>query len=286
MTIKTQRHLSLGLSILNAVGVIGTFIFVSKEAPAAQEKLKAIPKDNKKEKVKTFIKSYAKSLLFASATIASGVGARIISAKTEASLIAAATMLDTSFRKYRSKVKEVLGIETDKKVTKEILKDDYKKPETEPRDGEELFCEEHIGYFYAKPEKVKDAYVEILKDLTGINNYYGTGIDSGYVRTLNDFVKLSNARLLSHTITKEDLNFGWSTDYLSEWYENSFIMMEVDEEPDENGCRFIYFAETPVWNPEQWYDYIHIGLNKQEYFGDYKSKHIQEHGELYVQEKY
>ncbi len=150
MKIKTQKGLSLAFSLINVAGVVGTFISVMKETPEVQKEMAKLPKDaSKMTKTITFIKGYKKSLLLASGTIASNICSKIFSSKVEASIIGATTMISTQAVKYKKKVKEFLGIDADKSVVKSIMKDEYKKPDTKAQEGEELYYEEHIGYFYA-----------------------------------------------------------------------------------------------------------------------------------------
>lgn len=273
MKISTQRGISTGLMALNALGVVGTFIFVAKETPDAQKKINSA-KETKFSKLKAFVSGYKKSLIFASATIASGIGSRVLSSKTESGLLAGTAVLSTTLHKYKSKVKETLGIDADKSIVKELMKEDKTDiSSTSPKEGQVLYFEEHIGYFYAKPEDVIYAYSEINKDLSGNINWYLDGIDSkGYV-TLIDFLNLCQGEPLSHTLDNSKLNFGWSPDYLSEYYENYWVNMDISEPEDNfNGARIIYFVTDLVWNPEQWYDYIHNGLDKNEYFKEADKK--------------
>jgi len=266
MKIKTQRLLSFGLSLLNAAGVVGTFIFVAKETPKYQKAKEELPKDaSKKTKIKTFIKNYKTSLIFAGATIASGLSSRIIGAKTEASLIATAAMLDSSLRKYKGKVKETLGIDADKNIVKEIMKDEYKKPTEECKENEKLYYESHIGYFYAVPEKVKDAYIKINSEFCDMGTVqYDGGFRTG-VFTLGEFLEACKGRPLSHNLDQNKLNFGWSIDYLYEQHEGSWVHIDLSE-PDENNAILIYWFEEPIWNPAEWNDYIYGMMSEEEYF--------------------
>lgn len=256
MNIKQQRLLSLGLTVINTAGVIGTFIFTSKEAPEAKKRLAVIPKENKKDRFITFIKSYKKSLIFAGATIASGIGSRVVSYKTEASLIATATMLEASLHKYKNKIKQTLGIDADKNIVKEIIKDDFDKPETEPREGEVLYKEEHLGYFYAKPENIYKVMLMVNSDMMGDNYQYNYQTDTPGIFTLGDFVSWTGARLLSHNLDENIFNIGWNWDYLAEWWELCSIHFDISEPDSEDGARLIYWFEEPIWNPEEWYYYV------------------------------
>lgn len=267
MDIKTQRYLSLGLAALNVAGTIGMFVSLTKEAPKAQVQLNSLPKDAKKStKAKTFIKNYKVSLIFAGATIASGVASKVLSTKTEASLIATVGMLDASLRKYKGKIKETLGIEEDKNIVREIIKDNYNKSNDEPEPGEQLFKCDLIGYFYAKPENVWKAMTRINEDISGEVDYCSSGMDYPSNYTLAEFIRLSKARPLSHVLDETRLEFGWSYEYLNECYDTIKIHWDIDEYPDDDGARLISFLEEPVWLPDSWSMHKTGQISDEDYF--------------------
>ena len=267
MDIKTQRYLSLGLAALNVAGTIGMFVSLTKEAPKAQVQLNSLPKDTKKStKAKTFIKNYKVSLIFAGATIASGIASKVLSTKTEASLIATVGMLDASLRKYKGKIKETLGIEEDKNIVREIIKDNYDKSNDEPEPGEQLFKCDLIGYFYAKPENIWKAMTRINEDISGEVDYCSSGMDYPSNYTLAEFIRLSKARPLSHVLDETRLDFGWSYEYLSECYDTIKIHWDIDEYPDDDGARFISFLEEPVWLPDSWSMHKTGQISDEDYF--------------------
>lgn len=267
MNIKTQRYLKIGLSCLNIAGIVGTFIFASKDAVNYQKVKENLPKDAKKKtKVKSFIKSHWRSLIFVGATIASGVGSTLISNKVEASLMATVSMLDASTRKYRKKIKETLGIDADKSIIQGIMKDEYEKSKDNSKsENEKLYYEEHIGYFYAVPEKVKDTLLKLNSEFCDMGTYV---YDGGYrlgVYTLGEFLKDCQGRPLSHNLTEDKLNFGWCIDYLYEQWETAWVHIDFSE-PDENGAILIYWFEEPIWNPAEWCDYMYGNITTEEYF--------------------
>lgn len=267
MDIKTQRYLSLGLAALNVAGTIGMFVSLTKEAPKAQVQLNSLPKDAKKStKAKTFIKNYKVSLIFAGATIASGVASKVLSTKTEASLIATVGMLDASLRKYKGKIKETLGIEESKDIVREIIKDNYDKSNDEPEPGEQLFKCDLIGYFYAKPENIWKAMTRINEDISGEVDYCSSGMDYPSNYTLAEFIRLSKARPLSHVLDETRLEFGWSYEYLSECYDTIKIHWDIDEYPDDDGARLISFLEEPVWLPDSWSMHKNGQISDEDYF--------------------
>lgn len=267
MDIKTQRYLSLGLAALNVAGTIGMFVSLTKEAPKAQVQLNSLPKDAKKStKAKTFIKNYKVSLIFAGATIASGVASKVLSTKTEASLIATVGMLDASLRKYKGKIKETLGIEENKDIVREIIKDNYDKSNDEPEPGEQLFKCDLIGYFYAKPENIWKAMTRINEDISGEVDYCSSGMDYPSNYTLAEFIRLSKARPLSHVLDESRLEFGWSYEYLSECHDTIKIHWDIDEYPDDDGARLISFLEEPVWLPDSWSMHKTGQISDEDYF--------------------
>ena len=264
MDIKTKRGISVVLSVINAAGVVITAVAASKEAGKANEEFAKLPKNAKKfDKIKTFVKNYKKSLIFGSATIASGIGSKVISYKVESGLLATATMLGASYNKYKGVVKKTLGVDADKSLVKELMKDDYKKPEFEPENGEKLYYIENVGYFYAKPEKVMSAYMMLNRDMTD-NDFYSGEYASG-VFTLGEFLASCQAKPLSKNLNESNYNFGWSFDYLSENWNNVWVHMEISE-PDENGCSLLYFYEPPIWNPSDWFDYKYGAMPAEKYF--------------------
>ena len=268
MNIKTQRYLKIGLSCLNIAGVVGTFIFASKDAVNYQKVKESLPKDAKKKtKVKSFIKSHWRSLIFAGATIASGVGSTLVSNKVEASLMATVSMLDASTRKYRKKIKETLGIDADKSIIEGIMKDEYEKPKTDAKEGEALIYEEHIGYFYAKPENIWKAYTIMVNDIMAFPNSYNlTNDDIPNCFTLGEFLKVAKGRPLSHTLTNAKLNFGWGYQFLKTHFGKEVPTMDFAENENEDGVRLLYFVEDPVWNPTDWEDYMYGAISEEEYF--------------------
>lgn len=282
MDIKTQRYLSLGLAALNVAGTIGMFVSLTKEAPKAQIQLNSLPKDAKKStKVKTFIKNYKVSLIFAGATIASGVASKVLSTKTEASLIATVGMLDASLHKYKGKIKETLGVDANKDIIREIIKETNDAPDGEALPGEELFKCELIGYFYAKPENVWKAMTRINEDISGEIDYCSSGMDYPANYTLAEFIKLSKARPLVHTLDDTKLEFGWSYEYLSEYHNTVKIHWDVDEYPDDDGARLISFLEEPVWLPDSWSMHKTGQISDEDYFRGSDPKLVNPNDSLY-----
>ena len=87
MNIRTQKIISLALSVLGSIGTIATAVLVAKETPEARKKLDEIKekKDHtKSDEMICLAKSYAPAIIVCAATVASNASSIIISRKTEA----------------------------------------------------------------------------------------------------------------------------------------------------------------------------------------------------------
>lgn len=283
MNIKTQRYLGLVLSALNIAGIVGTFIFVAKETPKYNIEKSKLEKDaSKAKKVKTFIKNYKMSLIFAGASIASGIGSKVLSTKTEASLLATIGMLSAASNKYKDKIQKTFNNIVDKEdAIREFIDENYEKPTEKPMNGEELFKEEHIGYFYAKPEKLYKVMNRFNDELAGEVNYFGTGADTPKEFTLGELLRCCGARPLSHTLDNTRLNFGWSWEYLSYKWDAVKIHWDIDQYSDEDGARLITFYEDPIWNPSDWESHRDGSLTSEEYFDGINPKYVNINDGLY-----
>lgn len=283
MKTKTRKLVNLSLACLSIAGAIGEFIFVTKETPKYLKAKESLQKDDKKiKKVLTFVKSYKMSLIFAGATIASTITSKCLTAKTEASLLATVGILDTSFRKYKNKVKQTLGIDADKNIIRNVMKDEP-IPNGDILPGEVLAYEQHIGYFYVKPENIWKASNKMTNDILGLNSYHITQNDIPQCTTIGVFLKACGGRPLSHNLTEEKLNFGWVWEYLKDYHNRETVLIDFDEEPDENGVRMLYFKTEPVWNPCDWLDYIYGEITVEEYFEGSEGIDIPEINSQYYQ---
>ena len=95
------------LAVTGSVGVIATSVLVAKETPKTNKKLEEVIEDDKKKKLfkkgTIIVKSYWPAILCGVGTIGSIVASTIISKRTEASLIATATVLSQEWNKYKYK---------------------------------------------------------------------------------------------------------------------------------------------------------------------------------------
>lgn len=227
------------LSILASAGVIITAVLVAKEAESANKKIREAKKENnKKEVVKAFFKGYYPAIIAGTATVSSIVAGTIISKRTEMSLTATALVLDTTLRKYKSKLQEVFGDKANA-ISDSFLKDDYKKMVEkddkitkdfkEVLDGEVLYAEEHVGFFKARPDKIESAMFLMNENIIVKKGCY----------SLREFLKDSIARLVGDNPADDvSYDYGWYRDYLSE--------VTVNDDPYTQFNGFIHLLKKPI----------------------------------------
>ena len=223
-----KKAMPIVLAVTGSVGVIATSVLVAKEAPKASKKLEEVVEEDKKkallQKGTIVFKSYWPAILCGVGTIASIVASTIISKRTEASLIATATVLSQGWNKYKYKVKELLGPEVNDKITNAISHDEYKQkvPEKEEKKTEPsntsnkvLYYEEHLGFFEC--DQVK--FMAALNDLNQRLHVPDADVKGTfYWATLKTFADDAKAVLRDKSKLEACKNIGWTADYLAEVY--------------------------------------------------------------------
>lgn len=230
-----SRVMPTVLTILNAIGVIGTAVLASKETIKAvdilkeKEAEKGEPLSNL-EKAKAVGKTYIPAITVGAATIAAGVGSNILSNKQKAALAGAAVTLDRMYKEYKESVKDIYGEDADKKVETEIAR---KKEYFRPSGDKELFYDQYWGdYFEATNEEILSSWLAINEELQ----------KEGYI-------SLARVHELYGLEPKkgEEL-FGWSIDtFCQSWEGNCWIHFEIEKIQIDDGlfANVIYALEPP-----------------------------------------
>lgn len=244
------------LSVVGSAGVIGTGYLAVRAGQKNPTKPLPVEGETKFKYFIRTLKPYIPTIAVGTATIASITASTIMSKKIEASLSATVLMLEQGYKKYKGKVKDVLGEDKHKEILAKIAEDDYK--DYPAKKGEkELFQNEYLGFFYAEKWKVERAY-------NAMNMRLNAAPDKGLVDpeqmgwyTLDDFIFDSDAELLDDTYEKTWKNFGWSRDYLDDSWDDTWINTwerPADEsDPDFNNSHnyTIIFFDTlgPIYDP-------------------------------------
>jgi len=164
---------------------------------------------------------YIPTMLIATATATCIISSYVKSVKTQQSLIAAYTVLDSAYKSYKDKNIELYGEEADRQIVKVMAYGQFE--DIVVMDGEELFYDEYSGrYFKSTSEVVKTAEYELNRNFT----------TRGYCE-LNEFYEL-----LGIEPTDYGHVIGWNLALGDCWYGYSWIDFKHQVEESENGFEY------------------------------------------------
>lgn len=164
---KLKNNAPFVLCVAASLGTVATAISAAKQTPKAMELLDRCRECNC-SRVKTAIvvaPIYLPTAGFAVGTILCIFGANHLNKKQQAALISAYKLAETSFKDYRSKVKEIIGEDKEREIQNAIAMDDftdYQVPETEDPLFYDEFCKE---YFNLPQSVVQEAAYKINRHL-------------------------------------------------------------------------------------------------------------------------
>lgn len=148
------------LSFVSAAGVVATSILAAKGATKASLLLKKAKEEKgeeltKTELIKTAAPAYIPAIAVGLSTIVCIFGTNALNQKTQASLASAYALLDSSYKEYQNKVKELYGEEADHRVKTEMAKDHLEEAEESIPEGELLFFDfNSMQYFTSTVDEV------------------------------------------------------------------------------------------------------------------------------------
>lgn len=121
-----KKHGSTILTILGAAGTIATAYLSAKGASKAARKLDSTDESTTMaEKVQLVWKDYIPASVIGIGSIICIFGANVISERSQATLMAAYTMLDQSYRQYRNSANSVYGDGADAKIQAQMATNSY-----------------------------------------------------------------------------------------------------------------------------------------------------------------
>lgn len=228
------------LTCFGAAGVIATAVMAAKASPKAVVLLENAEKEKgdeltRFEKVTTAAPVYIPSILIGTATITCIFGANVLSKRHQVALVSACALLDTSYKEYKNKVKELYGNDADIRVGDEIAKDRYSGNSVKP--GKSLFYEEYSGrYFESTSEDVIRAEYELNKRMVNgsacLNEFYDLlGLDP---TSYGDYI-------------------GWSPDELYETYWEKWITFDHRKVILDDGLECMIITMSP--EPDQYFEH-------------------------------
>ena len=230
-----KKNGSTILTCLGAAGVVATTVLAVKATPKAMAVIKKAEEEKGKkltklETVKVAAPAYIPTALTGLSTIACIFGANVLNKHTQASLMSAYALIDSTYKEYKQKVSDVFGEEGERYVREEIVKNDYEDLDITPTDTDkDLFFDFFsLRYFESTKERVEmaeDKFNELLST-------------RGWVR-LNDFYDFLGLPFLDC-----GFDLGWTT---SEYGQIDFNHDVTTVGMDDNlECNIISFAVDPV----------------------------------------
>lgn len=240
-----KRNSSTILTCLGGIGVVVTTATAVKATPKALRILDEAEKEKGEEltnveKIKMAAPVYVPSILIGIGTVGCIFGANIMNKRHQAALVSAYTLIDSSFKEYKHKLKELYGEETHQKIVDAIAVEKVDPDWTvrgayfgdscditsdESCSDPVLFYDEHSNrYFMATIEQVINATYHLNR------NYALRG--SAPLNELYDFLGLEP--------TEYGDVLGWApTDDGEYWIEFNYRKIVLD-----NGME-CYILETP-----------------------------------------
>lgn len=200
--IFNKKSSSTILTCLGAIGVVATAVMTAKATPEAVRRIRA---DSQKhhdknpdayttwEAVQSAWVCYVPSALLGISTIACIVGANALNKRQQAAIVSAYTLVDSTYRQYRGKVKDFFGDEADLKIMDSIRKEpcedvcistyglacssslDFDKDG--PKDIRLFYDSFSKRYFESTVDKVLQAEYHLNRNFTflgyiGLNDFY------------------------------------------------------------------------------------------------------------------
>ena len=187
-----RRNSPTILTFLGAAGVVATSIAAVKATPKAMVLLEKTKEEKgeeltKLEIVKVAGPAYIPAIAIGASTIACIFGANALNKKTQASIMSAYALLDTSYKQYKSKVKELYGENSDRNVKKEIAKDKFKDNDIHINNEKILFFDFYSLRYFESTErlvlKAENRVNELLKlyGRASLNDFYESlGMPTAY----------------------------------------------------------------------------------------------------------
>lgn len=187
-----RRNSPTILTFLGAAGVVATSIAAVKATPKAMALLEKTKEEKgeeltKLEIVKVAGPAYIPAVAIGASTIACIFGANTLNKKTQASIMSAYALLDTSYKQYKSKVKELYGENSDRNVKKEIAKDKFKNNDIHINNEKILFFDFYSLRYFESTErlvlKAENRVNELLKlyGRASLNDFYESlGMPTAY----------------------------------------------------------------------------------------------------------
>lgn len=173
------------LSCVGAVGVVATTVLAIKATPKAMDILKEAESECEIDEELTVVEKirlvgpvYIPTVIVGACTVGCIIGANVLNQKQQLSLMSAYALVDSSFKNYRGKLKELCDKDTDICVLNELSKDRFHENPVHPSDGKLLWYEPYRDEFFEMTEKevIEAEYSTnrnfVLRGESNLNEFY------------------------------------------------------------------------------------------------------------------
>lgn len=225
------------LTFLGIVGVVATSVSTVKSYKKYEELSQEVENDkgeklNTVEKIKIAIPSYAPTIFIGATTISCIIGSNALNKKKQAALSSAYMILDTTYKEYRSKIRDIYGVDVDEKIEHEIVKDKCEVTSEHRESDKRLFFEPvSQKYFESTIADIQKAEYLLNRKL----------VSTDYAR-INDFLKYLG-------LEQTDIGdvIGWSTFATHDLYGCGWIDFKHEKVELEDGleCYIIRYPQEP-----------------------------------------
>lgn len=181
-----KRNASTILTCVGGAGVVITAVLAAKAAPKATKRLERAEEKkgevlSNTEKIKIAGPVYIPAIVTGVGTIACIFGANVLNKRNQAALVSAYALIDSSYKEYKNKLKELYGEEAHEKIVNAIAiektEDIYIHSEclcngcdltTDESCGDEILFYDEFGsrYFESTIEKVITAEYHLNRNFT------------------------------------------------------------------------------------------------------------------------
>lgn len=228
-----KRNAATILTGIGAVGVVATAVTAVKATPKAIRLLEEAKVEKGEELTKTEVivtaaPAYIPSIIIGTSTIACIFSANILNKRYQAALTSAYALLNSSYKEYRNKVKEIVGDETYEQIDEAITNDRYKED-----DELQLFYDAATKqYFESTLFKVQQAEYFLNRNLVMKDYAY-----------LNEWLEF-----LDIATDEKGWDLGWSTGSCMDMYWQPWVDFDHKHVTTEDGreCINIYIQQEPI----------------------------------------
>lgn len=237
-----KKYSTTILSCVGVAGVVATTVTAVRATPKALKLIEehkselGVEKLTACETIKATWKCYIPTTLIGISTISCILGANILNKKTQASLMSAYSLLDSSFKEYRNKANDIYGKDADKKIKEAIAKENFSKHPFKVSEEKQLF------YDMVSDRYFESTLAEVYRAEYELNRGYAK---HGYC-CLNDFYDLIG---IDEII--DGYEIGWSMDASSMFYGYDCIdfeheLVSLEDEEDGLECYVIVMPFPPT----------------------------------------